>query len=286
MHRSRSLARWETRFTHHSQESFLSAALSSGVHSVAVGRQHLDLLLEDRGSPTTLISFHASLTSRARTVPSLQGQSLAADTGVNLIAVADPTIALGDIDLAWFLGNRGLGKLPPILGPLLKHGSESIGSERVILFGPSGGGYAAINFGRYFPDQIVLAVNPRLIMNAQPIASVSKYLTVAHRAEGATPRKRIRSEFVTEKASSFYPDGLPFDLCIFQNTGDRVYRDHQLAPFLAEMGSDPRLFTRLEWTGQGHKPIPGPLLREIVTELSTGSGQRGAIERAGFDLAI
>ncbi|WP_257162150.1 hypothetical protein [Corynebacterium cystitidis] len=240
------------------------------------------MLVENRGSTATLVVFHASLSKRAQTVPALQGQDLARSTGVNLVAVADPTVALGDIDLAWFLGNRRIGKLPPLLGPIIKHVTQCIGGERIIVFGPSGGGYAAINFGRYFRDQIVLAVNPRLNMSAKPLADITTYLNVGHRVKGRTPRKRIKQEYVTEKASAFYPDGLPFDLCIFQNTGDSVFYENQYKPFVSEMDGENRLFTRLQNTGPGHQPIPPALLREIISAIASTENQQEAIFRAGF----
>lgn len=284
MIRVRDLSRWPVQHQHVSPDAFLQSPVGNGVHSIHIGTEWLDMLVQDQGSPVTLVSFHAALSPRAATVPSLQGQGLATDTGVNLIAIADPTIALGDIDLAWFLGNRKVGRLPPLLSPLIQHAADNLSSRRLILFGASGGGYAAIRFGEFFPDSLVLAVNPRLNLAARPKADIDQYLTVGHGAVGATPRSRVRKEFVVDDLSNLYTS-LPFDLCIFQNLGDAVFLTAHLLPFLSQVAGDPRLFTRVEWTGEGHTPIPAGTIRSIVSALAEVPDQRQAILGAGFSPA-
>lgn len=281
MKRNRDVSRWPQRFNYSNEKAFLRSNLESGLHSIAVKQQFLDLLIEDRKSKTTIISFHASLTKRVRTVPALQGHGLAEDTGVNLIALADPTIGLGDIDLAWFLGNRGIGKLPALLSPLIQHAVNALETERLIIFGPSGGGYASILFGKYFPGSIILAVNPRLDLKSKPAADIGNYLTVGHWAHGATPRLRIRDEYVVDLLSE-YSDELNFDLCIYQNLGDSVYLQNQLIPFVSSMHYHSNLYTRIEWTGKGHTPIPGKTLRSIIASMANASSQAEAISSAGF----
>ena len=190
--RKRSLKFWSDHQTYQNVDEFISRVPVSGVHCVRRGNQFLDLLYLNRHAKTTLIVFHASLSKRASTVPRLEGARLAEDTGCNLIAVADPTVGLGDIDLAWFLGNRGVGKLTDCFTPLIQHCLNHAESERTILYGPSGGGFAAANFGQFFPGSIVLGVNPRLDLFSPPDADISRYLTVAHRVEGLTPQSESR----------------------------------------------------------------------------------------------
>ena len=282
MQRKRSLKFWSDHQTYQNVDEFISRVPVSGVHCVRRGNQFLDLLYLNRHAKTTLIVFHASLSKRASTVPRLEGARLAEDTGCNLIAVADPTVGLGDIDLAWFLGNRGVGKLTDCFTPLIQHCLNHAESERTILYGPSGGGFAAANFGQFFPGSIVLGVNPRLDLFSPPDADISRYLTVAHRVEGLTPRKRIAKEFVAPPIAEMYPNGLPFDFCIFQNLGDFNFIDKQLLPFIRKKAEDPRLYTRVEFTGFGHVPVPGILLRAIVSCLSADVPQEQAILGAGF----
>lgn len=190
MERPRSLARWKKQYSYEGVSQFLGSQIESGVHSIDFRGTHLDLLVTCADSSTTLVSFHAALSPRAKTLPSLQGSSVAKDVGVNLIAVSDPALAKGDIDLGWFAGDSGTGPLRGTLAPLIRHAAEQLGTKRLILFGPSGGGYAAVAFGNEFPGSVVLAVNPRLDLGARPKSQVEKYLEVAHGKRKSKARKR------------------------------------------------------------------------------------------------
>lgn len=262
---------------------FLGSQITTGYHTIKLGTQTLDLLVIDRNASATLVVFHSALPESIKSVPVLQGRSLSRDSGMNLIAIADPSLELGDVDLCWYLGNRGTGKLRPIMSPLIRHALEALETKRTVLFGASGGGYAAVNFGQDFPGSLVLAVNPRLDLTARPPAKVPEYLRVCHNAVSATPQQRIRKEFVVERLTESFSNGLPFDLLLFQNTGDVVYTSHQARPFLEEHSEDPRLFSRMEHTSSGHTPIPGQTLRAILSALSNAEQPRAeAIAQAGF----
>lgn len=270
-------------FMHHaSADVFLGEPRSSGAHTVMVKEQPLDLLIQDRSSPVTLVVFHSLLTDHQPTVPVLQGQGMAESCGANLVAVADPSLELGDIDLAWYLGNRWLGPLSEHLAPLIRHALYSLGTERTILFGASGGGFAATMFAPEFPDSIVLAVNPRLDLAARPRAQMETYLRVCHNAQSATPMLRIRKQFVTDNVADFIGDELSFDMLLFQNLGDGVHLRNQANPFVDRYQGDPRLQVRFQEYGDGHLPIPKPVLSEILVGLAAPVSRHAAIQQAGF----
>lgn len=283
MFRKRDLTKWEPQYSYSSQQDFLSNQLQSGVHSIPVGPQIVDILIEDRGSEVTLINFNGAAPRSAATVPILLGRSLTKDTGINLVAVADPTMAMGDLDLtvSWYLGNSQIGKLPPLLAPLIQHALDSINTKRAILFGASGGGYAAVLYGQHFPDSIILGINPRLDLNARPVAAIDKYLAAAHHATDQNLQEKGR-EFLPGKLSELYKESLPFDLCIYQNLGDKNFLNHQLVPLATDLADDPRLFTQVEWIRPGHVVIPGPRLRHIVARLAADMPQKDAVINAGF----
>lgn len=283
MSRERDLSKWESQFKYSSQQHFLSAELQSGVHSIQVGPQIIDMFIENRGSPVTLVNFNAAAPRSATTVPILLGRSFTKDTGINLIAVADPTMAMGDKDLtvSWYLGNRQIGKLPPILAPLIQHALNSVNTKRTILFGASGGGYAAVLYGKYFPESLVLGINPRLDLNARPVAAIDRYLAAAHHATDPEIQEEGR-DFLPGKLSSLYKKSLPFDLCIYQNLGDKNFLNHQLIPLATDLADDPRLFTKVEWIRPGHVVIPGARLRHIIKHLAADAPQKDVILDAGF----
>ncbi|APT94558.1 hypothetical protein CSTAT_04155 [Corynebacterium stationis] len=281
MFRARDLSKWETQFTYYSMEEYLSAQLQSGVHSIQIGSQIIDIYVENRGSNVTLVNFNAAANPSTKTMPSFRGSGLTEDVGINLIAVSDPTMVLGEIRLGWYLGNKDIGKLPPILAPLIQHALDSINTKRTILFGASGGGYAAVLYGQYFPDSIVFGVNPRLDLNALPKSATDKYLAAAHNNTDPTNQPEGK-DFLPGKLSRLYKKSLPFDLCIYQNLGDKHFLNHQLIPLATDLADDPRLFTKVEWIRPGHVVIPGSRLRHLVAHLAAEDSQKDAIIKAGF----
>ncbi|MGP5379816.1 hypothetical protein [Corynebacterium casei] len=282
MQRQRSFKRWKIQTQYSSLDAFVNPE-QPVVHTVTHRGIDFDLLTHDRGSDTTLVVFHAALTPRALTLPQLQGGKLAEDTGCNLVAVSDPTITDTELDLGWYLGNSKTGKLPPVLAPLIQSALDRLGGSRTIFIGPSGGGYAAILYGQFFPNSIVLAINPRLDLGARPASDWGRYLDQAHDAHTNVKRIRIRREYAVVRLREKYAEmGLPFDLCLYQNSRDRTYVRHQTRPFVAALKNDNRLFLRMDEDGNGHRPIPGGKLREIVSSLSLDIPQSLAIQKAGF----
>lgn len=243
----------------------------------------LDLLFIDRGSSTTLVMFHAALSSAATRIPAFKGMGVSADTGVNLIALADPTIGMGDIDLAWFLGNEKTGYLPPLLAPLIQHLIKQTSGENTILFGTSGGGYAAVNFARFFPNCFCLAALPRLDLTKKPEALAERYLDIAFPTSTPEAKAHFKVAYVDVPLyEQLALEGMSFDLGLFHNLGDKTFFTYQVLPFVEALSDEPRLFTRVEWYGRGHIIVPGQPYRDIVGALATNFERSEAIREAGF----
>lgn len=245
-------------------EKFLYSRPRRGAHAIRLGAQWLDVLYEDRGAATTLVVFHGAASPRIRKLPYFTGRGTAEALGWNLIAVSDPSLALGDVDLAWFLGNRPIGLLPPLLAPVIQH---LLGENQPVLMGGSGGGYAAILYGQYFPDSQVVAMNPRLNMLARPEPAVLQYLEACHKSSMQISWKAIRRKYVVENLADEYAAGLPFDLHLIQNSGDTLYLRHQAQPFIDQHRDDPRLHVTLEDFGRGHRGIPTDFLHNYLQGL-------------------
>lgn len=200
------------------------------------------------------------------------------------MAISDPGIRRSqDVRLGWYLGNRVLGSLRKVATPLLQHAVESLRTSKTVLWGSSGGGYAAVNFGQDFPDSLVFAINPRLNISARPAAPIAKFMNVNFEPKGPTPYNRMLNTYVPQNLAEQYTEGLPFDLGIFQNYGDRLYREHQYEPFADALDGDTRLWSRLDNIGEGHLHIPSEALAEIMEIFSDDSlSNEQSLEQAGF----
>lgn len=284
MIRGRDESMWPTT-SYSSVDDFLGSSPRSGAHAIWLGGLYLDLLVEDRGARATLVVFHGAVNERQPTLPVFQGKAVAQAAGLNLITVSDPSLAMGDVDLAWFLGNRWIGPLRPLLVPVIKHVLAAMGSQETILLGGSGGGYAAIRFAHDFPDSLVLALNPRLNLGVRPRAQVDQYLRACHKVTGPTASSRIRREFVPDMAIEGPYEELAFYLLIWQNTGDAIYMEHQLSPVLQRAGVSSRIFVRFDSFGRGHRPVPSEEVKRVCTLLGGEGEALQRIERAGFQPA-
>lgn len=267
--RIRDLSRWGVSRRYSSLATFFLFPISNGVHTIEHEGRLLDLLIQNRNSETTLVVFHGSLPEKQQTLPFLQGEGVARAAKVNLISVADPSLVMGDIDCAWFLGDRKIGPLRSILSPVIQYVLTALGSKQTIMFGGSGGGYAAVNFAQDFPDSIALAMNPRLNFNGTPSSTLPKYLQACHNAMSRTPMVRVKKEFLTANLLDAVNDSQDFDLLIVQNRNDYRYLNRQVVPFLRGINDTSRTWVRLFDGENGHVPLPRDEVAQIVRELSS-----------------
>src|SRR5699024_5688588 len=200
MKRRRSLALWSgtPQFLYETTEDFIRSRVQSGIHTVMLGDQFLDLLIEDRKADVTLIVFHSAVGPSVETLPVFQGQGLAMVRGMNLIAISDPSLGFADIEIGLHIGNKDLGHLKPILSPLLVHIVDALGSSRNILYGASGGGFAAAAYGDAIPEAIVMVWNPRFDLGAAPKGAFSAYAFRAHGAGKAATQDRLMRRLMTD----------------------------------------------------------------------------------------
>lgn len=283
--RPRDIKRWRVSKYYASIQDFVELPLSDGLHTIEHKGRQLDLLIKDRKSDTTLIVFHGALSPRQRTIPCLQGNALSEAAGVNLIACADPSLDQGAISCAWFLGDKDFGPLPNLLAPILHHCLSQLSSSHTILFGGSGGGYAATNFGSLFPGSIVLAMNPRLNFDASPKSTLDQYLRICHRVQGRTPAMRVKSSFVNTNLSDVVNAGQNFDLLVLQNGNDQSFLNHQLKPFIEELDDTSRVWVSLFDGPAGHAPSPKEEIAAIIENVKSstiGSAEEQKYKKAGF----
>lgn len=266
--RVRNTSRWGIGQLYPDREYFLQSKIKDGLHAIQAGNMLIDVLVKDNGADTTLVFFHASVTE-ASTFPVLAGAGLASATGVNLIAISDPVLAYTEkVRLGWHIGVRTIGSFARYGTPVIQHILGQLGSTRTVLAGSSGGGYAAMNFGQFFPGSIILCINPRLHLGARPKANVASFVTNAFRVEGRTAFSRVYRQYITENVADFYPSGLTSDVAILQNDEDVDYFEGQLVPFVQEFADDPCLWVRTDSLGEGHVPYPKEILRAVLRSLS------------------
>src|SRR5699024_5943356 len=160
-----------------------------------------------------------------------------------------------------------------VYAPLIQHALDSLNTQRSILFGVSGGGYAAARMGHHFPGCVTLLVNPRLSLLEYSAAPLAMYFQHAHERTITAPLSAEDLQFLEQYGPGRYrldpAFRLEHDLLIYQNLVDPKFMGTQVLPFLKKVQDEPRLHVRFEADELGHTPIPTETIESIVRELST-----------------
>ena len=228
---------------------------------LTVGRTHpLDISVSPAGSPVTVVTFHAALTTSETPLPVFAGASLIRPFGVNLVQVADPGLYADDaLTIGWFAGSAQhpvQQELPEVLGAVLK----SLGSEKTVFFGASAGGFAALLNGRRFPEASILCVNPQTIL-----ANFTRehQLSYCDRAWGASPED-VWGTLVQADLREQFDGQNRNDIVYVQNERDPHVQLH-MEPFLDTIPNDRLQIIRGDW-GEGHQaPSPDQLSGMLAT---------------------
>lgn len=160
-------------------DAFIAAPrFYDGVHCIKVAEnQSIDLLFQgfveaDGQIPgcSILIGFTAAVPARSgKKAPFFSGMNIARSAGLPLIAVADPTLGLDeDLPLGWYAGNASVTDLSEGIARLLDAVAYRF-DKRLILFGGSNGGFAALR-------QATLLHAHSTILVWNPQTSISEHL--------------------------------------------------------------------------------------------------------------
>jgi len=196
------------------------------------GGAHLPVHYRAGSTPTLLILFHGAVDQKLRAKPHFQ--PLFNHTfGAHQLAISDPGLARSDeLKLTWYLGHDGLD-LPALLPGYFRAMASAGRFKRVIYFGASGGGHAALHYSFHHPDSLALAVNPQIDLSRyQDEQAITDYRLHCWAGLGSNDELR---RHVPMDLPSVYAGGLRNFVCLLNSSGDRHHLlDHTL-PFLARI---------------------------------------------------
>lgn len=241
-------------------DDFLSRGeLQTGLHSVMTNNRWFDFYYEARGADVTLVTFNAALPARVTTYPRFSARPVAAELGVNYLGFADPAQGSAEsLPTFWHLSTKRVDTLtlvPAVIQRLLEQHPD----QRLVFFGSSAGGFAALNYSAMLPCSTALVMNPRVNVMHNP-KRFPKYAPVAH--PGADRTRLARS--LPYDMAALYEQPHGNQVVYLQNLQDSNYYRHHYLHFkkAVECRDDVRFVTG-NW-GEGHVVPP----REVwVTEL-------------------
>lgn len=162
---------------------------ADGIHRVTLSPQCvLDVLAQrlgewraDNPRKYLLICFSGAVSNRsAKRPPFFSGLGVARDLGMPIVAISDPSLGLSThLGLAWYAGNDRIAELAKHLAELITGLSRSH-EARILMFGASGGGFAAMAVAEYLKCPATVAVwNPQTQIAEYAAESVENYVRTA-----------------------------------------------------------------------------------------------------------
>lgn len=283
----RDLSRWDRPVHSHANlDEFLATqSLKDGIHAIAYCGVYLELNLHRRASKSMLVFFNAALSSRTPDVklPVFSGSRAPQATDACVLMVSDPGLYLdGDIRLAWYAGAVGM-PLQEDMTKVLRHIQNVLSIERVVLYGASGGGFAALYHAPFLRNAIAVPCNPQLNLLIYSPDILGLFLKAAYgytRAPGTFESAEIPDKPVVRiKAEHTHGTRVLY----LQNALDARHFNRDFMPFLQDQGftrgkglvevhSDRFISVCGHNWGEGHRAPPAKFVYDLLHSLTELDG--------------
>jgi len=203
-----------------------------------------------------LVGFHGSVNRETRQVPAFSGLIPGAGTLVHQLMIADPSLRMGDqLGMAWYAGDHAF-RSQEILGPIICAAADALRASRVIYFGSSGGGFAALYYSWQHPGSLALVGNPQTNIERYYSGYRRRYLAACW--PGIENLDELEG-LVTTNLLKQYATGMENSVIYLQNPTDHFHLINHAAPFLSAIQEIPawkKLVFESIWPGKfGHFPI-------------------------------
>lgn len=185
------------------------------------------------GATGMLVSFHGA-TCRARREAPIFNAFNPDLTALHQVSVSDPSMQLpGDFRIAWFAGHEGFDT-PGLFARVFRDMARTLGVERTLFFGTSGGGFAALVQSHAMPGSVAVVVNPQTSILRYHPTLVEPYRQACWPALAGN---EDLAGAIEADCTRLYGEGFRNTVIYIQSLGDRHhYRAHML-PFAAAISA-------------------------------------------------
>lgn len=280
---------WGATYEWEDSREFLSATrIPDGVHRIRVGidnDRHVALhvlIREVHGTPLT-VHFYGAQTQRAGAdTPIFKSLRMSTALNTSFVLVHDPTLDIdGDLGIAWFEGHAGF-PASPVIRAVLHHVSTVMAAPRVVLWGGSAGGFAALRNVGSIPNATALVWNPQTSIARYLQAPVKRYAQAAFDSAELPSVRDLNGDFVFDLTEQRQPNWTDAPIVYLQEADDRHVREH-LSHLLARHHPDlarevtlrdtmfgritPSFYLHISHWKPGHTPPPKPAIAEFLHRL-------------------
>lgn len=278
-------------------DSFLSAPeYLRGYHrvplpgTVSAQTWTYEFYLEPAVGVPILAHFHGRVPRETASLPFVGGLNLTTGLETGKFVPSDPALALDpELSLAWHAGGPGVD-LPRITSAILERLAARWRAPRVVAWGGSGGGYAALRLAGLMDGCVAFAWNPQTDVSEYP-AKFSDAYGAALKASGLVPVDEV-DDFLGDLTlcrPSFW-QGFRGRAIVFQERGDWHFDKH-LVPMVVGAGGSvdasvrevtaevrDRLWLHTSDWKSGHFPPPRPVIVHVLQSLVDHGLDKGRTE--------
>lgn len=278
-------ARQDGEFILNSVEDFLALEDTPQGHvSILSGGAYIDLYVEPfEDSRSIIFCFHGAIDPETR-LPYFLGRGVTSGLPATRVFVSDPSLIEDtSFSLGWYLGSPAQPRLVDDLCLIFNKLCLLSRSLHMIFFGSSGGGFAALQFSRFFPGSLALPMNPQtdLVMHRQ-----SQTARFTRAVWGKELIEEMRYDLPVNLVH-LYAMGSPNTVGYIQNCNDWFHIQKHQVPFMRAHGASGRVFMLMDrWgngQGLGHDPAPKDVVRSILAAAAVANGSwAAALRENGF----
>lgn len=213
------------------------------------GELPLQLRWEDRGHDVVFVTFSAAVSLDHKVVPLFTGVRVTEGLKANVLFISDPTLKIStNLALAWYAGSKQMPDLQAQVAQVISH---LAGDSRIILFGSSGGGFAALQTASRLPGCRVIASNPQTNISRYHANPYGKYTRIAWGIEPETPGQLVPLPTVQD-LTAVYAQKLDIEVLYLQGSQDRFHLTHHCEPFFQALHSGTAATRIVRDFGAGH----------------------------------
>lgn len=265
-----------THLTHPGEFSTVSEA--NGLFTITHNGLPIDLMVEDNGSNTTLVSFSAALGQAPLDPPIFTGRAASADLGMNRVFVSDPGLLCSEVlGLAWYLGTKQVN-LTQRLVEIIQALQDRLGAEHLVFFGMSGGGFASLNISHEFPGSLAVPVNPQTRILDYAKLHWQSMAEACFGVKGEDGALDILEAHHRADQRHVYNRGYSNTVIYVQNSQDS-HVTYQMIPWLEAIEWKGDVHVLAEKWGDGHVPPKPEKLRQLLGRISEVDGDWASLAR-------
>lgn len=261
--------------------AFLAArTITGGYHVIDHGGLPIDVLVQNRGHKTTAVFLHGAVRPEYR-LPMIAGLGVSREVDVNRIFISDPSLIISStMNLAWYAGNSKQ-RLQQILQDIIGKIVSSFGSEKLVFFGTSGGGFASLYLSSQFPGSLAIVANPQTNIAKYEPEPVSSFAETCFEVTGSDAVEKLPHSVTTDLVK-VYSKPLENTVAYMQNSLDGFHIIGHRNPFMNNLHYSNAVFELMgdDW-GEGHAAPPKALITDVLN-VATSDDWAAGLKGLGF----